>query len=295
MNINNIQFDKNSELKILEQKRGLDFLKNNKTKIEKESEFELENESDSVKMISDTKSNSNNSSNNINVSKGKEEKENKVINIININKNINPNENSEIFSDLKCNNEDIILQTKNNEKILNIQSKNNINNSIIKNNYFKITNINPEEKNNNINTFNTKEDSTLNNSENNNEIKVLKNNKAVYVNSYLLNLPASSKNLKKLNKIAFIGRSKRSSRFRGVSKNGNQWQVLMMHKKGKSYIGSYSSEEYAARIYDFLVIKYRGVKARTNFKYTFEQIKKIGNMDIDVKSKDISDIIAGLT
>ena len=64
-----------------------------------------------------------------------------------------------------------------------------------------------------------------------------------------------------------------------------------MHNKGKSYVGSYSSEEFAAKIYDILAIKLRGIKARTNFKYTYEQIKKIVNLDFDIKSKNINDIV----
>ena len=169
------------------------------------------------------------------------------------------------------------------ENNLNFLS-NNINNSIYNQN------------NNNLKDLKEKpnkdaESSLLNNNENNNEVKVLKNHKAVYVNSYLLNSPSSSKKLKKLNKIAFIGKSKRSSRYRGVSRNGNQWQVLIMLKRGKSYVGSYTSEEFAARIYDILAIKYRGIKARTNFKYSSEQIKTILETDIDIKSKDIYDFI----
>ena len=154
-----------------------------------------------------------------------------------------------------------------------------------------IQNENIEDDDNNI--INTKKESPIVvDNERNNEIKVLKNNKAVYVISYLLNSPSASKKLKQLNKITFIGKSKRSSKFRGVSKNGNQWQVLLMYKKGKSYVGSYSNEEFAARIYDILAIKLRGVKARTNFKYSYEQIKKIGDNDFDIKSKNINDIIA---
>ena len=135
----------------------------------------------------------------------------------------------------------------------------------------------------------------INQGENNNEIKVLKNNKVVYVNTYLLNSYSTSKNIKKLNKIAFIGRNKRSSKYRGVSKNGNQWQVLMMLNKNKSYIGSYPSEELAARIYDILAIKNRGIKARTNFIYNSKQLKRICEIDIDIKSKNISEIISQLT
>ena len=128
--------------------------------------------------------------------------------------------------------------------------------------------------------------------ENNNEIKVLKNNKVVYVNTFLLNSYSTSKNIKKLSKVAFVGRNKRSSRYRGVSKNGNQWQVLMMIKKNKSYIGSYPSEELAARIYDVLALKNRGVKARTNFQYTSKQIENICKAEIDIKAKNIYEIIS---
>jgi len=126
----------------------------------------------------------------------------------------------------------------------------------------------------------------------NNEIKVLKNNKVVYVNTFLLKSYSTSKNIKKLSKVAFVGRNKRSSIYRGVSKNGNQWQVLMMIKKKKSYIGSYPSEELAARIYDVLALKNRGVKARTNFKYTSKQIENICKADLDIKAKNIYEIIS---
>jgi len=82
----------------------------------------------------------------------------------------------------------------------------------------------------------------------NNEIKVLKYKKVVYVNSSLLNSYSTSKNIKLFNKINFVCKNKRNSKYRGVSKNGNQWQVLMMINKTKSYIGSYDSEELAGRI-----------------------------------------------
>ena len=134
----------------------------------------------------------------------------------------------------------------------------------------------------------------INKTDKNNEIKVLKYKKVVYVNSSLLNSYSNSKNIKKFNKKTFICKNKRSSRYRGVSKNGNQWQVLMMINKIKSYIGSYDSEELAARIYDILAFKYRGIKARTNFKYTYNQIKNICEADIDIKDKNIYDIIVQL-
>ena len=172
-----------------------------------------------------------------------------------------------------------------NEDVLKDLSKVKIsqNNTWSKKNIFNVVQEDkPKNKLNKRNVLNT---------ENNNEIKVLKNNKVVYINTYLLNSHSSSKNIKKLNKIAFVGRNKRSSQYRGVSKNGYQWQVLMMINNSKYYIGSYPSEELAARIYDILAIKNRGVKARTNFVYNNDQIKKICENEIDLKSENISDII----
>ena len=66
----------------------------------------------------------------------------------------------------------------------------------------------------------------------------------------------------------------------------------MMINSNKSYIGSYPSEELAARIYDILSLKKRGNKARTNFIYNSKQIKKICEMEINFKSENINDIIS---
>ena len=297
---NSFQFQSNN---FLQRKRNPDDLKifsenNQKTSLFKQqkNENEFDTELENNKLISDTYSNSNNSI--INGSSFAE-KENKLENYISY-KNNDSNFNSIINNLINCKQNDNInkpiIIKNNNKKFENINSNpdslDSTNNNI-KNKYFNITNYESEEKINNNNIINTKKESPIVvDNERNNEIKVLKNNKAVYVNSYLLNSPSASKKLKQLNKITFIGKSKRSSKFRGVSKNGNQWQVLLMYKKGKSYVGSYSSEEFAARIYDILAIKLRGVKARTNFKYSYEQIKKIGDNDFDIKSKNINDIIA---
>ena len=129
--------------------------------------------------------------------------------------------------------------------------------------------------------------------DNSNEIKLLKNKKFVYINSALLNYN-SSIDIKEINNLFFVGKYKRCSKYRGVTKNGNRWQVLMMINKNKLYIGSYDSEDIAARIYDILVFKFRGIKAKTNFKYTNEQITKIHEADIDIKDKNINDIILQL-
>ena len=69
----------------------------------------------------------------------------------------------------------------------------------------------------------------------------------------------------------------RGSRYRGVSKNGSQWQVLIMVKKKKRYLGSFSNEEKAARAYDKVALQHHGIKAKTNYDYTKEEIKKIMN------------------
>jgi predicted transcriptional regulator len=130
------------------------------------------------------------------------------------------------------------------------------------------------------------------NSKTNNEIKVLKNNKLVYINKDLLKSYSTSRAIKKLKKINFIIRKKRSSKYRGVSKNGNKWQVLIMINKNKHYLGNYPSEDLAARIYDIQAIKNWGIKARTNFVYDNNQIKKIYNKNINIKCNDISDIMA---
>ena len=220
-------------------------------------------------------------------------------NVCNNSSNENMNDNYNITNNISNHDNDNNI----NQTTINILKKDNSkinssdNNIIIKNKYFNISNIFKSEKvnqNNNNNILNKTESVLSTNTENNNEIKVLKNNKVVYVNSYLLNSPSTSKKLKKLKKITFIGKSKRSSQFRGVSKNGNQWQVLLMFKKSKSYVGSYNSEEIAAKIYDILAIKLRGVKARTNFKYSYEQIKKIGDTDFDKNSKNLEEIIIKL-
>ena len=95
---------------------------------------------------------------------------------------------------------------------------------------------------------------------------------------------------KKLKKNKIV-KNIRSSKYRGVSKNEVGWQVLMMHKRKKSYIGKYYSEELAARIYDIVSIKRMGIRAKTNFLYNNEQISKILNTNVDFKSPNISKII----
>ena len=61
--------------------------------------------------------------------------------------------------------------------------------------------------------------------------------------------------------------SGRRSRYVGVSKNSNNWQVLINMNNQKVYIGSYPTQEEAAVVYDFYSIVVHGKKAKTNFYY----------------------------
>lgn len=79
----------------------------------------------------------------------------------------------------------------------------------------------------------------------------------------------------------------RSSNFRGVSKNGLNWQVLIMLNKKLKYFGCFKTQEEAALVYDILGIKYQGNKTKTNFMYTNEEIEYIKENDLilNMKSK----------
>ena len=59
----------------------------------------------------------------------------------------------------------------------------------------------------------------------------------------------------------------RSSVFIGVSKNGDNWQVLINCGKSKKYVGTFTSEKEAAIMYDFYAICLHLSKAKTNFTY----------------------------
>ena len=91
-----------------------------------------------------------------------------------------------------------------------------------------------------------------------------------------------------------IDKNKRSSRYRGVSKNGNKWQVIVSSKFKKGYVGVYETQEIAARIYDIISIKNNGIKAKTNFEYDIHQIQNISEAYIDYNSGNIEEIISNL-
>lgn len=200
-------------------------------------------------------------------------------------------------SKLKVNNYYIFNEENNfsipnkNKRIENIKQQNESVNfrDIPQPNLYKFKNISPKSINFNVTkSINEKDYLDLNA---NNEIKVLKNNKVVYVNNNLLNSFYTSKSIKKLNKINFIIRKERTSKYRGVSKNGSKWQVLIMINNKKNYLGSYLTEELAARVYDIQAIKSWGIKAKTNFVYNNIQIKQILERKINLKSDNLPDII----
>ena len=76
---------------------------------------------------------------------------------------------------------------------------------------------------------------------------------------------AQEKKLMRLKRRAILYH--RGSKYRGVSKNGGKWQVLIMINRQKTYFGKYDKEEDAAKAYDEIAMKFHGDKARTNFVY----------------------------
>ena len=75
------------------------------------------------------------------------------------------------------------------------------------------------------------------------------------INTKIYNKEKSSTKKNKNIQKKILKLNSRSSKYRGVSKNGNKWQVHIMINKKNKYIGIYDSEEIAARIYDVESIK----------------------------------------
>ena len=122
--------------------------------------------------------------------------------------------------------------------------------------------------------------------------RFLKNNKLVFIQSdkgkdyegkkdkneleeYEENENEASFDSEKVSELIQKNTKPRGSKYRGVSKNGSQWQVLIMVKKKKRYIGSFSNEEEAAKAYDKVAFQHHGIKAKTNYDYTKEEVEKI--------------------
>ena len=120
---------------------------------------------------------------------------------------------------------------------------------IFKNIFFKINNliinkdIIQEKNKNNKEDLYSKENNInypINEIENSGrEIRVKKNNKMIFMNKSLIKQKTKKKDI--------MIEKKRKSRYRGVSKNGNKWQVIIFSKNNNGYIGVYKNEEIAAR------------------------------------------------
>lgn len=87
----------------------------------------------------------------------------------------------------------------------------------------------------------------------------------------LLGFHAGIKNFRKNSKRA----SKRESKFIGVSRNGNHWQVLKNYKNTKKYIGGYGNELEAAIAYDFYSMVIDLKSAKTNFTYSADWVMEM--------------------
>eukprot|EP00351_Strombidinopsis_sp_SopsisLIS2011_P002286 CAMPEP_0116874448 /NCGR_PEP_ID=MMETSP0463-20121206/5892_1 /TAXON_ID=181622 /ORGANISM="Strombidinopsis sp, Strain SopsisLIS2011" /LENGTH=74 /DNA_ID=CAMNT_0004518067 /DNA_START=933 /DNA_END=1157 /DNA_ORIENTATION=+ len=67
----------------------------------------------------------------------------------------------------------------------------------------------------------------------------------------------------------FLRKGRKTSAYRGVSKNGPKWQNnLMGNSRVKFYTKSIASEKFAARVHDRFNIQKCGLRAITNFSYT---------------------------
>ena len=212
------------------------------------------------------------------------------------------NYNKLLFLGSKRNDHDNQCISQNENKFENLQYINTLNNC--KNDEKKIykdIDINGENINNIINQNNFENNNLeLNEFIMNNNVdlqekqvfgnirKVIRYKKTVYMNKLIIKDKVKKTIIKRKRE------GKRSSKYRGVSQNGIGWQTLMMYKSDKPYIGTYHSEELAARIYDVVSIKKNGIKSKTNFIYNNEQIDRILKAKINFKDKNISNIISEL-
>lgn len=77
------------------------------------------------------------------------------------------------------------------------------------------------------------------------------------------------------NKSKKIQKSNRHSNFRGVSRNGKKWQVMIIGTIRKKYFGAIPNERDAAIFYDKLSILTNGLSAKTNFNYKRSELLKM--------------------
>ena len=143
------------------------------------------------------------------------------------------------------------------------------NSKIINNNFFSFLNERPSSIDiiNNINTSKKPDIFLLNKKTKRNEIEAKQNTvqnkkgKIFYIKK-IKDREKEAKEEKRLKKYIYRG-----SKYRGVSRNGKTWQVLIMINRNKNYIGNFKSEEEAAKAYDEYAMKYHKNKARLNFSH----------------------------
>ncbi|CAD7704786.1 unnamed protein product [Ostreobium quekettii] len=84
---------------------------------------------------------------------------------------------------------------------------------------------------------------------------------------------------------------KLSSRYRGVcwNKKNRRWQAAINSSGKYLYLGSYVSEEEAARAFDRAAVRIRGRKARINFKFEDYADEDLESWHSDLHSKDPKD------
>ena len=63
-------------------------------------------------------------------------------------------------------------------------------------------------------------------------------------------------------------RSRRGSKYRGVSRNGIKWQIMIVKGQYKKYVGAIRSAEAAARIYDKYALIMQGFEVSTGQIFT---------------------------
>ena len=163
-----------------------------------------------------------------------------------------------------------------NPSILSSVNRKTLNNFNFTSNLNEKNLINENDKNSTLNMFNKKRKRDIKNNklvfilgDNNKEKKEIKKQK---INN---DIHISKETMKKNDENSEKNRKPRGSKYRGVSRNGNQWQVLIMVNKKKRYVGSYSKEEDAARAYDKVALQNHGSKAKTNFDYTKKEVEEI--------------------
>ena len=142
-----------------------------------------------------------------------------------------------------------------------------INSKISNNNFLTLPNLQTIKDFNSFNVPNNKNIILLNKKTKRediekNESSVSNNKKKIFEIKKITDRKKEAEKEKKMKKYIYRG-----SKYRGVSRNGKTWQVLIMINRNKNYIGNFKSEEEAAKAYDEYAMKYHKNKARLNFSH----------------------------